>query len=460
MSAQVALPPTAVRAARRSPRVLVAGGGVGGLALAVGLRARGVTDVLVFERDASLESAAARSTGLALWPNGSAALRALSPGARLDIAAREAGELLDGVLFAPAGCSASAPPPARSSQEQMAARFGAPAVTLRWRSLVATLAAALPAATVHCDAALQHVEKLPGGGVRATFTRRDGSEAATVDADVLVGADGVRSRTRALLLGMEEAPRDAGRVAWRAVVPLTPALEALCPRQHSFMAAAPREGRTLTLMHLGSREFYWALGCLDAEVAADGPPTPGSRSNGDFFDIIDEVASSAAASFSAWPLAATLLAATPRGSVLQQRLCDREPLAPEALLDAGCVTLLGDALHAMIPSLGQGACSALEGALELAQCIAAAAAVGAETQPAKDELMQAALRCYEAARLERSTGIQMRSAQAGSAAYGKRPAGASADAPPAAPRSEDFMAWLHDYLSPHAELDAALLQDH
>ena len=457
MSAPVAMQPSAVRAGRRSPRVLVAGGGVGGLALAVGLRARGVTDVLVFERDASLESAAARSTGLALWPNGSAALRALAPGARLDIAAREAGELLDAVLFAPAGCSAGAPPPARSSQEQMAARFGASALTMRWRSLVATLAAALPANAVHCDAALQHVEKLPGGGVRATFARRDGSEAATIDADVLVGADGVRSRTRALLLGMDEAPRDAGRVAWRAVVPLTPALEALCPRQHSFMAAAPREGRTLTLMHLGNREFYWALGCLDAEVAADGPPTPGSRANA---ESIDEVVASAAASFSAWPLAATLLAATPRGGVLLQRLCDREPLHPDALAAAGPVTLLGDALHAMIPSLGQGACSALEGALELAQCIAAAAAVGAEAQPAQGELLQAALRCYEAARLERSTGIQMRSAQAGSAAYGKRPAGAAGDAPPAATRSEDFMAWLHDYRSPHAELDAALLQGH
>jgi len=282
---------------------------------------------------------------------------------------------------------------------------------------------------------------------------------------VLVGADGVRSRTRALLLG-DQAPRDAGRVAWRAVVPLTPALEELCPRRHSFMAAAPREGRTLTLMHLGSREFYWALGCLDAEAAVAEPPTPG---NGNAAAAVDAVAAVAAASFAAWPLVDTLLAATPPGTVLQQRIYDREPLHPDALLQAGPVTLLGDALHALVPSLGQGACSALEGALELAQCIAAAAVVEAADASARAELLHESLRSYEAARLARSTAIQMRSAHAGAAAYGKRPGGgteaptpaeaaAAAAVGQAAVRPEDFMAWLHDYRSPHAELDAVLLQ--
>jgi 2-polyprenyl-6-methoxyphenol hydroxylase-like FAD-dependent oxidoreductase len=315
MAAQVMKPPAPPGPACRSPRVLIAGGGVGGLALAVGLRARGVSDVLVFERDVSLDSAAARSTGLALWPNGSAALRALSPAARLDAAALSAGEPLDVSLFAPAGCAPGAPPPVRAGQESLAARYGAAAVTLRWRSLVSLLAAQLPDGAVRCDAALQHVERLAGGRVRATFASRDGSDATTVEADVLVGADGVRSRTRALLLGGDDpAPRDAGRVAWRSVVPCTPELEALCPRRHSFMAAAPREGRTLTLMHLGGgREFYWALGCHDEEAAVAEPPTPGSVA------VEDAVKSVAAASFSGWPLVDTLLAATPPGTVLPER---------------------------------------------------------------------------------------------------------------------------------------------
>ena len=66
MHAQV-VPSMSARSAKR-PRVLIAGGGVGGLSAAVALRARGIKDVTVLEREAS-SSAAARSTGLALWPN-------------------------------------------------------------------------------------------------------------------------------------------------------------------------------------------------------------------------------------------------------------------------------------------------------------------------------------------------------------------------------------------------------
>jgi hypothetical protein len=54
---------------------------------------------------------------------------------------------------------------------------------------------------------------------------------------------------RAQLLGALDAPpRDGGRVAWRAVVPTTPALEAACPRGESLMAASAHEGKTMTLM--------------------------------------------------------------------------------------------------------------------------------------------------------------------------------------------------------------------
>jgi hypothetical protein len=54
---------------------------------------------------------------------------------------------------------------------------------------------------------------------------------------------------RAQVLGeADEPPRDAGRVAWRAVVPCTPELEGICPRGESLMAASPLEGKTMTFM--------------------------------------------------------------------------------------------------------------------------------------------------------------------------------------------------------------------
>lgn len=237
------------------------------------------------------------------------------------------------------------------------------------------------------------------------------------------------------------------------------------------MAASPSEGRTATVMHLGGPEVYWALGATDAAAAAAGPtapPTPaGAAASPD-----DAPAAAAAAAFAAWPVAATLLCATPRGAVLQQRLYDRPPLSPDALADAGCVTLLGDAMHAMIPSLGQGACAALEGALELAQCIAAACKADANADAAADDAalharLAAALRRYETARLARATRVQLSSAAAGAAAYDSRRAaggagsGVSVAPPPsdAAAASQQqpaasFMDWLHGYESPHAEADA------
>lgn len=92
------------------------------------------------------------------------------------------------------------------------------------------------------------------------------------------------------------------------------------------------------MMQVGNGEFYWALGCSDSGVKPAG-----------------DAASAAALTFASWPAAQAALHATPPGCVLQQRVVDRPPLQPHVLRDAGSITLLGDALHAMIPSLGHGA---------------------------------------------------------------------------------------------------------
>lgn len=80
---------------------------------------------------------------------------------------------------------------------------------------------------------------------------------------------------------------------------------------------------------------------------------------------------------------------------------------------AGPVSLVGDALHLMVPSLGFGAVSALEGGLEVAQCLAqefggggGGGAGGAEEGGGDAER---ALRRYEGARLERATAVQLQS---------------------------------------------------
>jgi 2-polyprenyl-6-methoxyphenol hydroxylase-like FAD-dependent oxidoreductase len=179
-------------------------------------------------------------------------------------------------------------------------------------------------------------------------------------------------------------------------------------------------------------------------------------------------------------VAQLLLDHTPPEAVLQQRLLFRAPLDAAHLAHAGPVTLVGDALHCMVPSLGQGACGALEGALELATWLSSAArercrgtadqpatllsTVGSKAVTAARERrpgtagLVAALRGYEATRLARAGIIQRRSADAGVSAYRRTSDKAAANGPTgehkpqagaaAAATDADFVAWLYGYAPP------------
>lgn len=166
---------------------------------------------------------------------------------------------------------------------------------------------------------------------------------------------------------------------------------------------------------------------------------------------------------------------------------------PERFKHAGAVSLVGDALHLMDISIGMGAVSALEGGLEVAQCLAAEffrvpCATGAEAKEARSvaETAEAALRRYEVARLERSTAVQQQAftqsskwgehhrrqwekknedgtEEAATSAGTAAAATVKSDRPtPAAGKfaqsgasamqiSPEFVDWLHGYVSPWTE---------
>ena len=62
-----------------------------------------------------------------------------------------------------------------------------------------------------------------------------------------------------------------------------------------------------------------------------------------------------------------LIEATEEPAILRTDIYDRDP--PRKRWGEGRLTLLGDAAHPMTPDLGQGACQAIEDALELARCL-------------------------------------------------------------------------------------------
>jgi 2-polyprenyl-6-methoxyphenol hydroxylase-like FAD-dependent oxidoreductase len=156
-----------------------------------------------------------------------------------------------------------------------------------------------------------------------------------LDARLVIGADGLHSAVRRRL--HDDAPTDGGTLAWRAVCDT--ALPASC-------------ADSMTWRGPGSIDRGGAAGRRQLLVR-DPAGRRGRRG---------DRSARAVEHFGGWaePLP-TLIAATPAADVHLARLHDRPPR-----WGRGPVTLLGDAAHPMRPSLGQGACQALEDAAVLA----------------------------------------------------------------------------------------------
>ncbi|HKI03461.1 MAG TPA: FAD-dependent monooxygenase, partial [Thermoanaerobaculia bacterium] len=180
--------------------VLIAGGGIGGLAAAVALRRAGF-EVQVFERAEEIREIGA---GIAISPNAVSALREIG----LDGAVIEAGmvaEALDlrndrGDLLA------------RLRPRDLGPEIDAPFVCIHRATLQAVLLAACGPEVVHTGRECVGFEARPEG-VTLRLSRGGSAEGSA-----LIGADGLHSRMRAQLLGDGE-PLYAGYTAWRAVTP-------------------------------------------------------------------------------------------------------------------------------------------------------------------------------------------------------------------------------------------------
>ncbi|WP_420457052.1 FAD-dependent monooxygenase [Rubrivirga sp.] len=308
-----------------TPRVAVVGGGIGGLATALALRQRGV-EATVYERADALREVGA---GIVLWPNGTRALAALG---------------VLGAVEARAGRAASVEilrPDGRRLVRFSTARPDAPSLCVRRPDLLAALADALGSDAVRLDHAFAHAEVRPDG-VEVSF-----ENGASARADVLVGADGLRSRVRDTLLGRVE-PRYRGYTVWRGIGPAPSGWPA------SDACEVWGRGRRFGLFRLGDGDVYWY-------VCASRPA--GERA-------ADERAE-ARAVVAGWHAGIDeIIGATPASSVTRHDVYDRPARGRSA---AGPVVVVGDAAHGMTPDLGQGGAQALEDAVGLARHLDGAA---------------------------------------------------------------------------------------
>lgn len=324
-------------------RAVVIGGGIGGLTAAVALH-RGGHDVTVLERARSLEPVGA---AISLAPNALRALDVIGLGDTIrDLSAWQG----DGGLRTPSGRWLS-----RSSATAAERRFGGPLVLLHRATLIDHLATLLPEGAVRTACAATLAD--PGDAHRpARVTTPDGE----LEADLVVAADGIHSAVRRTLFPEHPGPVYSGFTTWRVVIPV--------PGVRFASHETWGRGRIWGTHPLkDGRVYAYAAAVTPAGERAADERAELLRRYGDWHD----------------PIPAVLAAARPEDVLRHDVYHLAEPLPA---FHRGRVALLGDAAHAMPPTLGQGGNQAIEDAVVLAH-------------HARD------LPAYTAARLPRTTAI-------------------------------------------------------
>lgn len=343
-------------------RAIIVGGGIGGLAAAVALR-RANVEVVVLERAPELREVGA---GVALWANATKVLRRLG----LYEPVREAGAEIGGEVRSWNGKKLFS-----FSATELRRRFGEANLAIHRADLHSTLLAALPESAVRLGAELLDFEQ-DGRRVLARFTD-DREERG----DFLVGADGLHSVVRAKAL-KDGPPRYAGFTAWRGIVE---GADGILPEGVGLNVWG--RGSELGLASLGRDRAYWYA----TRNAPEGEPEKPAGRREEVLEILERRGHCK-------DFFRPAVEVTEETNILRTDLYDRDPVRGWG---TGRVTLLGDAAHPMTPSLGQGACQAIEDAAELADAL-----VGTSSVPD-------ALRFYERRRVGRTAAIVLRSRRMG-----------------------------------------------
>jgi 2-polyprenyl-6-methoxyphenol hydroxylase-like FAD-dependent oxidoreductase len=347
---------------------VIVGAGVGGLCAAIALRRAGL-EVVVLEQATELREVGA---GVLLWPNAMRVLRRLEVGAAIEDAGAAAARA---ALRSSRGTPLGAGPADRA-----AAGADAPTVVVHRGLLRTILLAALDRHVVRLGARCVGVAQDARG---VTVSLADGSAER---GDLVVGADGLHSQVRTVLVG-DGPPRYSGYTAWRAVVPLD---RSLADRLRPGESWGP--GCLFGVAMLGGSQAYWWASARTGEGlggSAAEEKAAVERRFGIWHEPIPE-----------------LIDATLEQAIVRTCQYDRPPLRRWS---AGRVGLLGDAAHPMVASLGQGACQAIEDAAALGD------AVGAGPDVAS------ALRAYGARRGPRAAAVARRSRRVARLAHLRHP---------------------------------------
>jgi len=345
----------------RTARIAIIGGGIGGLTAAHALRRQGF-EVSVYEAQPELKEIGA---GVALGPNAMKALRALDLEQPVRAIGWEAeSHALRNWKTARAIVS--------TSNATQATRFGAAPCFAHRADMLDALARELPSEIVTLGARCVSVD--PGGEVAsARFT--DGSE---IEADVIIGADGIHSAVRTSLFG-EDAPQFTGKICYRSVIPVDAVPGGTPPPENvtwlgphgAIVVYRLRRGELINVVSHYDDDTYkhesWITECDRAEVI--------ERYAGWHESLVRLFSAS-----ELW---------------YKWALYDRDPIPQWT---RGRVSVMGDAAHPMLPYLGQGAGQTIEDGCVLAGALAS-----------MSDDIPGALALYERSRRPRASSVVLAS---------------------------------------------------
>ncbi|MGH8857052.1 MAG: FAD-dependent monooxygenase, partial [Polaromonas sp.] len=268
----------------------------------------------------------------------------------------------------------------------MVERYGAPYVTLHRADLQGLL---LEAVQQHTDAKLHLERPLLRFSQTAEAVTVQAAGGPEIEADILIGADGLWSTVRQRLLG-DGLPRRTGHLAYRALMPQAKLPEPLRTR-HITVWLGPR----MHVVHYPVRGGEWlnVVAIVQGQIADDADPWDHSANASDLTGVL---AGSCGA-------LRTLMEAM--DGWRRWALHDRAPMQGAHQHAVGRVALLGDAAHPMRPYLAQGAGMAIEDAAELGHALAQA------LDPAFD--VPTLLQRYALNRWQRNARVQARALRNG-----------------------------------------------
>ena len=357
---------------RRARRVAIVGAGTGGLTAPAALRQFGNFEIKLYERAPELGEVGA---GLQMAPNAVKVIRALGiedqfvklaaePEARVTLKWDDATVLSQ-----------------ESFKGRMEEEFGARYHMIHRADLHKLLASLVPEDAIHTNAECVGVENRKDGAV---LRLAGGQE---IEADVVIGADGIHSVVRKFLFG-ESRTRFTHQICWRLILPMEALHETasrfdiplngseyaglLGPNGHVIMY--PLRGGKLWNIFAGRVSEQWADEKWTVPSATD--------------EMLE--------AYAGWhPGLLYLLSQAPE--TYKWGIYDRDPLDHWV---TGRIALLGDAAHPMMPTLAQGAAISMEDGYVLARCL-----------DAGRDAPGAALAAYDAARQPRASKVQLQARQ-------------------------------------------------